>query len=235
MIAEYLHRIQRFLPSEQDLIEYGANPSVQPLLGSFARLATWFGLLYRMRSHEETSTLIAAAHSKVIEIWILAALGLLHSSYSALRTAVDISVSYSFYHSHPIEWSAVCHGRSDWESRANIVSWHVRYTPTCKEVNAAFGLVKALDDDYHRLSSYVHGIPLIGLPTLRSIERTAIPEQELEKLVEMAQAVDKNLSLLFLSIFSESLAAASTQDLRTITKGIDRQKLASSGIVLPRV
>ena len=235
MIADYLQKIQGFLPSQEDLSEYGANPSIGPMLSSFERLTTWFGLLYHLRSQEQTSVLIAAAHSKIIEIWILVPLGLLHSSYSALRTVVDIAVSYSFYHSHPIEWSAVCQGRSGWESRANIVNWHVRYTPTCREVNSAFSLVDALDNDYHKLSSYVHGTPLSGLPTLKSIERSVIPDEELEKLVQMAGTVDKNMNLLFLSVFNQALAAASNQDLRTITKGVNRQKLASAGIVLPRV
>ena len=206
MISDYLRRLQSFLPSPEDLAEYATNPSIEPLLTSFTRLTTWFYLLHRLKSNEETMVLISAAHSKIIEIWILTALGLLHSSYSSLRTAVDIAVSYTFYHSHPIEWSAVCQGLSDWESRASIVSWHVKYTPTCKEMNAQFGLVKALEDDYRELSSYVHGIPLAGLPTLKGIERAPISESELEKLVGMAQTVDKNLNFLFLSVFSASLA-----------------------------
>ena len=150
MIEDYVNRLKGFLPSEQDLTDYGANPVTQELLNSFRRILTWYNLLYRLRREDETAVLISAAHSKIIEIWILIPLGLLHSSYSALRTVIDISTSYTFYSSHPIEWQAVSQDRSGWESRSNIVSWHIKYTPTCREINRAFGLAEALDKDYQK-------------------------------------------------------------------------------------
>ena len=204
-------------------------------MNSFGRIITWFNLLYRLKRQDETSVLIAAAHSKIIEIWILVPLGLLHSSYSALRTVIDISTSYTFYSSHPIEWLAVSEERAGWESRSNIVNWHIRYTPTCREINKAFGLAEALDKDYQKLSSYVHGIPMTGLPTLKGIERNAITDTDMKKLTEIAQNVDSNLNLLFLGVFHKDLAAASGRDLQTVTKGIDRNKLAAAGVILPRV
>lgn len=204
-------------------------------MGSFGRITTWFNLLYRLRMQEETSVLISAAHSKIIEIWILVPLGLLHSAYSALRTAVDISTSYTFYSSHPAEWLAVSEDRADWESRSNIVGWHIRFTPSCREINRGFRLSERLDEDYRQLSSFVHGIPLWGLPTLKGIERNAIQDAELKKLIGIAQDVDSNLNLLFLSVFHKDLSTASRRDLHMVTRGIDRRKLADAGIILPRV
>ena len=215
--------------------DYGGNPLSQELLNSFGRMITWFNLLYRLRRQDETSVLLAAAHSKIIEIWILIPLGLLHSSYSALRTAIDISTSYTFYSSHPIEWAAVSEDRAGWESRSNIVNWHIRYTPTSREINKAFGLVEALDKDYQKLSSYVHGIPMAGLPTLKGIDRNAITDTEIKQLTEIGQKVDSNLNLLFLSVFYQDLATTSRRDLQRVTRGIDRRKLAAAGIILPRV
>ena len=235
MIDGYVNRLKGFLPSEQDLSDHAGNPLSKELLNSFGRIITWLNLLYRLRMQDETSVLIAAAHSKIIEIWILVPLGLLHSSYSALRTAIDISTSYTFYSSHPIEWLAVSEERAGWESRSNIVNWHIRYTPTCREINKAFGLAEALDKDYQKLSSYVHGIPMTGLPTLKGIERNAITDTDMKKLTEIAQNVDSNLNLLFLGVFHKDLASASRKDLQTVTKGIDRHKLAAAGVILPRV
>ena len=215
--------------------DYGGNPLSQELLNSFKRMISWFNLLYRIRGQDETSVLLAAAHSKIIEIWILVPLGLLHSSYSALRTAIDISTSYTFYSSHPMEWMAVSEDRAGWESRSNIVNWHIRYTPTCREINKSFGLVDALDKDYQELSSYVHGIPMSGLPTLRGIDRNVIADTGIKRLIEIGQKVDSNLNLLYLSVFHQDLATAPRRELQTVTRGIDRRRLTSSGIILPRV
>ena len=234
MNKTYVSRLEQFLPSVQDLEAFALRPPITTMPQAFERMIAWFNHLHDVRGANETSVLISAAHSKLIEIWILLPLGLVHSAYSALRTVIDISTSYTYYVTHPVEWSAVCEGRVGWMSRANIVEWHVHHTPGCREVNKTFGLAAALNQDYQELSSYVHGIPVAGLPTLKGIERPPISDTDLERFIRMAQKSDANLSLLFLSAFHSDLATISTSGLRTITRGIDRRKLATTGIVLPR-
>ncbi len=233
MSTDYAVRLGGFLPTPQELEEFAAKSSSSQILNAFDRMRTWFNLLHDLRGGQETSVLIAAAHSKLIEIWILVPLGLLHSSYTALRTVVDICTSYTFYCSHPVEWLAVCEDRAGWESRGNIIDWHMEFTPTCRKMQKAFGLKERLNRDYQELSSYVHGVPVAGLPTLRGIERTAISDQDLEKFTQIAIRADYNLNLLFLSVFHQNVAALSARDFRTIIKSIERKKLAAAGIVLP--
>ena len=235
MSTDYAARLGAFLPTQQDLDDFVSSSLAGRLLNTFNRMTTWFGLLHGLRSGHETSVLIAAAHSKVIEIWILVPLGLLHSSYTALRTVVDICTSYTFYFSHPIEWLAVCEDRAGWESRANIIEWHLRYTPAFRDINRVFGLADSLNQDYQRLSSYVHGIPVTGLPTLKGIERTSISDPDLGQFLQTVEKVDADLNLLFLSLFHQDVASLSAKEFKAITRGIDRQKLAGAGIVLPKV
>ena len=235
MNTGYATRLGGFLPTQQELKEFAAKSSTVQILQAFDRMTTWFRLIHDLRSHQETSVLISAAHSKVIEIWILVPLGLLHSSYTALRTVVDICTSYTFYYSHPVEWLAVCDNRAGWESRANIVDWHIRYTPTYREIHRAFGLADLLNRDYQELSSYVHGVPVAGLPTLKGIERTSISDQDLKNFTRIANRTDYNLSLFFLSVFHQDLTSLSPADFRVITKGMNRKKLAETGVVLPRI
>ena len=80
----------------------------------------------------------------------------------------------------------------------------------------------------------MHGIPVAGLHTLKGIERTSISDHGLDKFTQIANRTDYDLSLLFLSIFHRELASLSTKDFRVIAKGMDRKKLAATGIVLPR-
>ena len=234
MNSQYASRILSFLPASSDLEDFEHKPSAARLLKAFDRIILWFHLLHGLHSEDEVSILLASAHSKIIEIWILMPLGLLHSSYTALRTVVDICTSYTFYRSHSVEWRAVCESRADWDGRGNIIEWHVNYTRSFKEVNRALGLAQALTRDYQKLSAYVHAIPVTGLPTLKGIERTSVSDEDLDTFVEMAESVDWNLNLLFLSIAHRDISLLSPQEYRTIMNGIDRSKLADAGIVLPR-
>ena len=234
MGTDYAARLGSFLPTQQELQEFAERSSTAQILTAFDRMITWFKLIQDIRGEQETSVLVSAAHSKLIEIWILLPLGLLHSSYAALRTVVDISTSYTFYCSHPVEWLAVCENRTGWESRSNVIEWHIRNTPTCRETNNVFHWTDRLNNDYQDLSSYVHGIPVTGLPTLKGIERTQIAEQDLDKFIKIAARTDYDLSLFFLSVFHQYMASLSTTDFRTITRDIDRSKLATAGIILPR-
>ena len=234
MNSIYEPRLADFLPTTDDLNKFATGSSATDVLGAFDRTTTWLKLIYDLRRNEETSVLLAAAHSKLIEIWILLPLGLVHSSYTALRTFVDVCTSYTFYCSHAAEWSAVCEDRANWESRADVVKWHIRYTPKFRAMNKAFGLSQKLEDDYRELSSYVHGIPVGGLPKLRGIERVHLSDDDLNQFVEIAKATDYDISLLFLSVFHQDLALLSSTDYRTITAGIDLKKLGGAGIVIPR-
>ena len=200
MNSSYASRVGSFLPARSDLKDFELRPSAGRLLMAFDRLIVWFHLLHGLDDDDEVSVLLTSAHSKIIEIWILMPLGLLHSSYTALRTVVDICTSYTFYRSHPIEWRAVCESRALWEGRGRIIEWHAKYARSFKEVNRSFGLAEAINSDYQKLSDYVHAIPVTGLPTLKGIERTCVADKDLDAFVGMAERVDCNLSLLFLSI-----------------------------------
>lgn len=234
MLSRYSSRVAGFLPTKEELDTFAHTPASDRLLEAFRRLTRWFRLLHDLREEDETSILLSSAHSKVIEIWVLIPLHLIHSSYTSLRTIVDICTSYTFYHSHPIEWRAVCEGRSPWLSRARINEWHLSYTPAFKGLNDSLGLVNALNDDYQRLSSYVHSIPLSGLPSLKSIDRTSMSQPNLESFIEMAERVDYNLSLLFLAVAHQETASLSQDDFREILRDVERSKLTQAGIILPR-
>ena len=62
-----------------------------------------------------------------------------------------------------------------------------------------------------------------------------IVDSDIDTFTDVAKTVDENLSLLFLTVFHSDIASLSSSDFRAITKGINRKKLAESGITIPRV
>ncbi len=235
MPNEYAARLRDFLPTGRELDQRTSRISIERFLGALIRITTWIDFLYALRKEDDTSVLLASAHSKVIELRILAPLALIHSSYMALRTVVDVCTSYTFYYAHPIEWQAICQNRAPWESRGVIVEWHLRYTPTFRQVNSDFSLVESLRQDYQLLSSYVHGVPVGGLPQLTGIKSIPLHDTDLDSFTDVAERVDKNINLMFISVFHTDMISMSREDLKTVTRGIALSKLASTGILLPRV
>lgn len=88
---------------------------------------------------------------------------------------------------------------------------------------------------YHELSLYVHGIPLTGLPRLESIARIEISSGVMRKFIDVARSVDEELNLLLLGVFHEFAYLLATGDYSTVMGGIDKSKLAKSGIYLPSI
>ena len=235
MSSEYATQLDSFILKSQELQDFSNSELAQRLLVAFNRIIIWLRTLHDLRGDEKPSVLLASAHSKLIEIWVLVPFGLLHSAFTSLRTVMDICTSYTFYCSHPIEWEAICDGIAPWEGRAVIVDWHVHYTPCFREINTKFGLSDILNREYKVLSSYVHCIPLTGLPTMTSLKRTPASDKLLENFITIAETVDYDLNLLMLSVFHQIVPQLSTTDFKTIIKGISRKKLAAAGIILPRV
>lgn len=235
MTKDYAEKLASFLPDSAQISEFASQPGSARMFEAFRRMTTWFGVLHELNREEESSVLLAAAHSKVIEIWILIPMGLLHSSYTSLRTFVDICTSYTFYHSHPAEWSAVCEDRADWESRSRIVEWHLRYNQCFRSINQGFSLADKLRDDYRVLSSYVHAVPVTGIPKLKGIEKQDISEEDLEEFNRIANFTCDNLNLMFLSVFHRDIALLAANDLKIMLKGINRTKLRAAGMIIPRV
>lgn len=167
----YAEELASFLPSHKSLEAFANSEPGQQLIHSFDRSLIWLGLLRRTYGGSSGQVLLDSAHSKIIELWALVPLKLLHSASGALRTLMDLVFSYSFYVSHPKEWNAVCAGQSSWEGRARILEWHIQFTPCFREYNKKFGIQQALDRDYEELSCFIHGIPTQGLPTMQSLKR----------------------------------------------------------------
>ncbi|MCI0564495.1 MAG: hypothetical protein MN733_38990 [Nitrososphaera sp.] len=234
MNTSYGTKLKDFIPDQNEIEEFAESALSKRLISSFPRLLTWIGILNELKGNEQAGILLASAHSKIIEIWALVPLGLIHSAYTCLRTVVDICTGYSFYSSHNVEWNAVCDGRGDWEGRGNIIEWHTQFTPRFRDMNKEFGLVDQLNVDYKALSAFVHGVPLHGLPTMISLERKLLPDKDIKSLIEFMERVDVNLNLMFLTVFFDLTASLSTSNLRTITRGISRPKLARAGLALPR-
>ncbi len=146
---------------------------------------------------------------------------------------MDLIFSYSYYGHHPMEWNAICLGKAGWEGRAFILDWHMRFTPFFQEYSRKFGTISTLDKLQVDLSQYIHGIPASGLPTMTSLNRTDLDAIDVTPVLLLVERVDDAMNSFLVGVFHDLLSGLSVSDYRSVLAGIERDRLAESGITIP--
>jgi len=232
-MPQYKNELIKFIPSQNSLEVFATSEPGQQLIHSLDRTLIWLSLFQKTYKGQPGVILLASAHSKIIELWVLVPLRLLHSASGSLRTILDMIFSYSFYVYHSKEWNAILSGRSGWEGRMNVFNWHLRFTPCFQEYSEKFGIGPMMDDLYRDLSGFIHGIPTQGLPTMQSLDRNELDKIDITPVIQLAQRVDNCLNLFLVGAFHSLLPILSPSDYKIVLAQIDKSKLANCGIIIP--
>ena len=222
-----------FLPTPASMESFAKSKAGKQLIDNFQRSLIWVSLLQRTYKGQPGEVLLASAHSQIIEIWALVPLKLVHSASGSFRTLMDLLFSYSYYLSHPKEWSAVCLKGKNCEGRASIIDWHLRFTPFFEEYNKQFGTRATLDGLQEELSCLIHGIPGEGLPMMGSLDRQELDKTDVTEVIDLAARVDDAMNSFLVGVFHTLLPVLSEQEYKLVLAGIDKGKLAACGIVVP--
>jgi hypothetical protein len=232
-MSTYKDTLSKFLPNLKSLEDFATSESGKALIHSFDRVLIWLRLFGRVYQNQPGEILLASANSKIIEVWGLVPLRLVHSASGSLRTIMDLVFSFSYYVNHQKEWNAICVGQSEWEGRSRILEWHIRFTPFFKEYNKQFGTLAMLDELNKDLSCFIHGIPTKGLPMIRSLDREELDKIDVAQVIILASRVDRAINSFLVGIFYNLLPGLSLNDYKTVLMGIDKTKLADCGIAVP--
>ena len=229
----YKEEIVKLLPTQNSLENFADSTLGNRLVHSFDRTLIWLQLLKNTYPNNSTNILLVSIHSKLIEFWALVPLRLTHAASGSLRTITDLIFSYSYYINHPKDWEAFFTGRNDWEGRAGILEWHIKVTQHFLEYNKQFGVLLSLDTLNRDLSYFVHGIPSSGLPMIYSLNREDLDKTDIAPVIVLAERVDTIINSFLIGVFFTFLPILSSTEYKFILSGIDKKKLAASGIYLP--
>ncbi len=232
-MSQYAQELTRFVPKPEDLKKFAESDQGTRLVGGFDHCLLWTRLLGDTYAGYPGEVLLHAAHSKILEMWALVPLGLLHSACGCLRTIIDLAIGFSYYVFHGKEWYAVCASRSDWMGRAAILEWHIDFTARFRQYNKAFGVSQYLDEDYRILSNFIHGVPPQGLPTMKSLSQHSCSQEDIERVIDLVTRVDGHINLFLVGVFPDIIVSLSPDEYRLALSGLDRRKLAACGLTLP--
>lgn len=233
MTTAYQARLRAFEDGAKHASRFGARPSASRLLRSFRRALIWKRTLAEIHAAAPQSVLLHAGHAKIVEFWMLVPIGLDHAAYACLRTMYDSFQAFGYYLHHPAEWESVCRGNSDWMMRSELVNYYRDYAPHFRTFDQQFGYRALSAENYWKLSSFVHSIPVTGLPSPHPLDGKPVSPGKLDALVAMAEAVDEDLNLLFIALFHRHMVAMGSSDYRTVAQGVSRPKFTEAGIHLP--
>lgn len=155
-------------------------------------------------------SLVDGAKSAALEAISYIALSLGSASMNAIRTQVDLVLSYTYFCDHPKEWEVLTQSGNGFKLKSEIVSYHKEidkgFLQRLNIIEDASGV--SLDKIYRTLSAHIHGQSPFTMP-----KSTAVTDLIFEKELLSSVVILQKQTSLMLSNFLTALHAPHWVDL----------------------
>lgn len=161
---------------------------------------------YRMcRPHSCASELLDGARSSVLEAVSYVGLGLARAAVTAIRTQVDLILSFTYFREHPAEWRLVNWTGDGFKLRSEIVKYQCGMEPGRGGFNDRLGLIDqaskpTLESCYRILSAHVHGQSVNTMAKTGSVRELVAKPEILRQVVELQKQTATALSAYLLAL-----------------------------------
>lgn len=167
----------------------------------------WFGYLGVSKTGV-ADELLDGAVSSLREVAACSALGLVRSALLAMRTEVDLVLSWLYFKDHPVEWEYVNSSGDGFRLKKEILEYLNRYY---SGFGMRFGVLKDVKtrqelDPYRLLSAHIHAQSVMTLPLVNDLGDVVGKAEVAEDLIMLAHEVDEYLSDILFSVFGASSA-----------------------------
>jgi hypothetical protein len=147
--------------------------------------------------------LLGGATSSLMEATACATLGLVRPALFAMRTEVDLILTWLFFKDHRVEWENVNATGDGFKLKKEMFEYFTRYVAGFGE---RYGLLKQIarrteTDTYRFLSAHIHSQSATTLPEARLLEDVVRDRQTCDELAEIATAVDEYVSDILIAIY----------------------------------
>ena len=156
-------------------------------------------------------------------------LGLYKPGAVSMRSALENSLYFSYFATHPSELHSQVSGVDYYATKTGIVDFHKKHTVGFADKQKAIGLLSELESWYSEISAIIHG-QKPGTWSNRSLVNTAF-DKELDDLSSEAfSRCVAIINMIFLTTTPDEIwEGFNTQSRRRFLKGFSRQKKAVIG------
>lgn len=166
------------------------------------RVLRWLPYL----EHHKTGTadeLLVGVRSSLIEAVACAALGFVRPALFALRTEIDLTLTWLYFKDHPVEWDSLNSTGDGFKLKKEIFDYLTRYFDGFSERYALLNQVcsRREKDSYRFLSAHIHSQSYNTLPVANSLADVVRDGTVMHELVLIANDVDEYISDILLSLY----------------------------------
>lgn len=163
--------------------------------------------------------LLDGAVSSLREVAACSGLGLVRPALLAMRTQIDLILSWLYFKDHRVEWEYVNLTGDGFKLKKEILEYLMRYFSS---FGRRFGILKGVIvrkevDPYRLLSAHIHSQSSNTLPLVDDLKDVVGDISVINELPMLAHEVDEYLSDILFSVFSDGW----TQISPSLTKSLD--------------
>lgn len=170
---------------------------------SCSELLLWIDYLNSQFPDSPAKELLIGSRASMLEAVAYIGMGLGRAAIGAIRTQIDLILSFTFFCEHPREWEQVKTTGEGFKLRTDIYNYH---KDTKKNFNSKLAIVEQHEDYtlielYKILSAHLHGQSPLTIPKSGHFLNLLSSDSFLESLIELQACVDRSLSNYLTVVF----------------------------------
>jgi len=165
-----------------------------------------------LQSYQLTGTadeLLAAVAPSLREVAATLSLGIIRPALFALRSQIDLVLTWLYFKDHPIEWDYVNATGEGFKMKKEITSYLATHNDA---YGTRFGILKGIakrtsEEPYHFLSAHIHGQSIAVLSNTGDLKDIVRSQSECNECVKAVYEVAEYLNDVLLSVYANSWAS----------------------------
>ena len=206
---------------------------LQSIADGCAKIAIWSNTLSSVEPENPARPFLAEMQRASHDVAILVATALYVPAATAMRSALETALYYSYFRSHSAELTTLATLPNFYLSKKEILDYHKIHSPFYREYARDFGYPTRLEEWYSRISAIIHGqIPGTWGRRLAIAEMAHDDSVMQDSVISFTDGVDVIHRLFLLTAGAELWGAFHHESKRALSAGIPpdlRSKLNLDG------
>lgn len=205
MNATVTRQVNELLEKVQTCTSVNGDRIVYEIENKSLLLLKWIPYL-NLQKTGIADELLDGALSSLREVAACAGLGLVRPALLAMRTEIELMLSWLYFKDHHIEWYFVNNTGDGFKLKKEILEYLSKYYPY---FGSRFGILKdtitrSEVDPYRLLSAHIHSQSLATLPCVYDLKDIVGNKEVLSEIPSLAHNVDEYISDILFATFDKS-------------------------------
>ncbi|MNQ68092.1 hypothetical protein D3C85_826370 [compost metagenome] len=200
------HEYVSFKSAISNVIDLNGDIYLKGVSQSASTHVVWLHHIKANLSTGVADRLIDSSISSLKEVGGCLSLGLVRPALFAMRTELELALSWVFFNDHPVEWSHIEKYPEDYPLRATNIkymkAYNSRYDSRMSLLEKA--KIRPVSDPYGLLSAYVHGTSAHAAPATSDLCDIVMSKNSLDDCVKLQASVSEYISDVFASWFADT-------------------------------